>query len=1571
MNLKLLAWDSEMVSSVGMPNPYKDPILIISLATESESKLLILTDEEYAKKDDRRIIQEFIKYIYDFDPDIIMGYNCFSSGTEIITEDFDILKIEDFIKNNNSANIIGFQDNKIKPVNVFHRYKYNTKENIIRIKTASGKSISVTFDQQFLTGLNWTKSKDLHVGNYIATPRNMFGNDSTFDFIDFIDENRYITDSEFLDNLLITSKKFFGKEYIARYRRSGLKYQYRNYVKNLEILLGINSYTIKNNFYNHKLKIKDAKKIISELRLDWNTLKTSIKEVDNFELPKISENLFYFAGIVSSDGHLDLKRKTISNNRKRNFDSELYIANTNKKIIDFSFSFLNKFSNPRISIKKKNSLGHKDLYILDLSCGILKDFLNFLGLPNGNRHILSYNLRNILKFENKYIGAYLAGYFDGDGTKKHHSISCTVGNVLEDLQLLFTKLGIVTYHERQANHIYIIKSNINAEKIAEYINPFILTQKIDFIDATSPVDKLPQEFGRWFKAERIINDIGRYSFSIPPSSIFEYENKRGIPINAWRMLLSELEVLTGNNYERIRNLSLNENIFWDKIVEIKYDIVQDVYDLNTSSSNFIANGIICHNSDKFDFPYIQKRAELHGMALKLGRDGSEIRFSRSGLYETIDIIGRLNVDLYKVVRKELQEVKVKKLENVAEYLDVRAKSERINLTPREIGECWANKSNRYALYQYALDDAESTLGIGLKLLPAQIDLARLIGMPLDESVDASRGQQSEQYLLRAAYKRNDLVPYGGKSEATYAGALVLKPNKGLFKDIIDIDFASQYPTLVIKYNISPDTYISSDETEDIEDVNIIPELNHRFKKYPKGLFPSVMEELIEHRKELKNKLKLLDRDSEEHKLLDIQQYNLKILNNCFSGDTKILTKDGFKFVKDCKVGEYVYSLNQSTYNLELIKIIETQQQFSENINEIKTHNGINFLATDNHRFFVSSSPETKPFFATIKEIKNGRIRRAYIPAHNKWNGLIQEYFSLWDFAEEYEIIFKSNEKSCHKFEITKNPIFKHSGTGRYYKIKKSNIKNPAEFENIYNGKLYLKAFKNSKLCDWKINIKDLMELCGWYLSEGTLHYNSANLTSWKSRRGEAFIIDIVQKKYKRELENLLIRLQNSGFIHSIRNKSDSGVYVYSISNKFLYKTLEHLCGKKSLGKYINKELFIYDSSILTHLYKTMMLGDGTLKSNIYSTISPVLADDFAQLSILLGNRIRIRKENHGYKNTIYRDKVYRTKRNSFKIKDIREMSWNEDVYCVTLEKNNILIAGREGCYNWVGQSAYGLCGWNRSRFYNRPCAESITAYGRANILNAHNIAEQNGFEVMYADTDSAFLAHKNFENKEELLAEADKLVGQISTDLGIEIKVDEYFKSILFSGKKKRYAALNEHDEVVIRGFESRRGDWSSLSRNTQLEILDIILKEEDIPKAKSYVSSIIKELKAGHVGLDNLIIWKSLTKDLDNYESKQAHVKAAEIAKRFGIEYSIGSKVPYVILKLGNRKVSDKSYPSDLITKFDGKYIYVNGDKFEIDINYYINKQIIPTAVRILEIFDISEEDFQPTKQLGLGEFI
>ena len=80
---KLLAFDCEMAASAGgMPSPRKDPIIIISAAYTSpsasdgfESRLFVMSDEEYSRGDDKRVISDFLQFITDFQPEIVVGYN--------------------------------------------------------------------------------------------------------------------------------------------------------------------------------------------------------------------------------------------------------------------------------------------------------------------------------------------------------------------------------------------------------------------------------------------------------------------------------------------------------------------------------------------------------------------------------------------------------------------------------------------------------------------------------------------------------------------------------------------------------------------------------------------------------------------------------------------------------------------------------------------------------------------------------------------------------------------------------------------------------------------------------------------------------------------------------------------------------------------------------------------------------------------------------------------------------------------------------------------------------------------------------------------------------------------------------------------------------------------------------------------------------------------------------------------------------------------------------------------------------------------------------------------------------
>ncbi len=576
--------------------------------------------------------------------------------------------------------------------------------------------------------------------------------------------------------------------------------------------------------------------------------------------------------------------------------------------------------------------------------------------------------------------------------------------------------------------------------------------------------------------------------------------------------------------------------------------------------------IVGYNTDGFDWPYIRERAKLHGIRLTLGADGSTVRYERGGMLPSVNIVGRLNVDLFKLAKRDLGSVKVKKLENVAEFLGVVRKEARVNLSPREINECWFNATARESLYEYAKADAVSALGIAEKILPLQIELSKMIGYPLDELAKMGRGRQVEAFLTAEAFKRGELVPSKKGGEKTFEGAFVLPPERGLHEDVIDLDFSSMYPTIMISFNVSPDTFVESPGADD--DVHRAPEVGHAFRKSPDGFFKRIMSDLITRRRAIKAEMKNYDKDSDAYRLLDLQQQSVKILTNSF----------------------------------------------------------------------------------------------------------------------------------------------------------------------------------------------------------------------------------------------------------------------------------------------------------------------------------------------------------------------------------------------------------------------YGYTGWSGAKFYKRECAEATTAWGRYFIKRTVEMAEKFGLKVIYGDTDSVFVKlppelEIEGDRKAELLKRAKEASERISEELPLDLAIEDYFKSIFFTGKKKRYAALTDIGEIVVRGLEVRRGDWCELAKEVQTKVIELILKEKDPEKAMRYVKSVIKDLKEGQTSVDKLTIHKTLTRKMSGYETKQAHVIAAERALAADISYEVGSKIPYVIIK-GGGKTSDRAFPVDIIERSEGNELYAEGRRYAIDVAYYVQHQIIPVAHRVLQLFGYDISSFEEGRQKTLGQW-
>ncbi|MEB3851158.1 MAG: ribonuclease H-like domain-containing protein, partial [Desulfurococcales archaeon] len=291
--------------------------------------------------------------------------------------------------------------------------------------------------------------------------------------------------------------------------------------------------------------------------------------------------------------------------------------------------------------------------------------------------------------------------------------------------------------------------------------------------------------------------------------------------------------------------------------------------------------IVGYNSNRFDWPYLMERARLHGVRLEVGRRrGAQ---PQPSVYGHISVPGRLNVDLFDFA-EEIGEVKMKTLEEVADYLGVMPKDKRVNLEWWQISEYWDDPEKRPILEEYTRHDVISTLGLAGKFLPFGAQLSQISGLPLDQVAAASVGFRLEWRLIREAYKLGELVPNRvERREERYTGAIVLQPLRGVHENVAVLDFASMYPNIMVKYNVGPDTLVRPGEAYEPGEVNVAPEVGHKFRKRPDGFFRKVLGRFLEWRRRVKEEMRRYPPDSPMYRLLNERQKAIKVLANASYG----------------------------------------------------------------------------------------------------------------------------------------------------------------------------------------------------------------------------------------------------------------------------------------------------------------------------------------------------------------------------------------------------------------------------------------------------------------------------------------------------------------------------------------------------------------------------------------------------------------------------------------------------------------------------------------------------------------
>ncbi|MBQ2830992.1 DNA-directed DNA polymerase [Methanobrevibacter sp.] len=295
--------------------------------------------------------------------------------------------------------------------------------------------------------------------------------------------------------------------------------------------------------------------------------------------------------------------------------------------------------------------------------------------------------------------------------------------------------------------------------------------------------------------------------------------------------------------------------------------------------------IVGYNSDNFDFPYLKDRAKILGVDLDIGMDESEVKYIRRGYANAASLKGLIHVDLYLVMRRYMT-LERYTLERV--YYELFGE-EKIDVPGEKIWEFWDNGGEALDnLFDYSLDDVISTLKIAEQTLPLNLELTRIIGQPLFDVSRMATGQQAEWFLVKQAYFDGEVVP--NKQGSNFAdranaedneGGYVKEPETGLHENLVQFDFRSLYPSIIISKNISPDVMTLGD-VDDEEEYNISPEHGIKFKKSPKGFIPSVIDKILQERFRIKREMKA-STDETEKKALDVQQQAIKRLANTMYG----------------------------------------------------------------------------------------------------------------------------------------------------------------------------------------------------------------------------------------------------------------------------------------------------------------------------------------------------------------------------------------------------------------------------------------------------------------------------------------------------------------------------------------------------------------------------------------------------------------------------------------------------------------------------------------------------------------
>jgi hypothetical protein len=348
---------------------------------------------------------------------------------------------------------------------------------------------------------------------------------------------------------------------------------------------------------------------------------------------------------------------------------------------------------------------------------------------------------------------------------------------------------------------------------------------------------------------------------------------------------------------------------------------------------------------------------------------------------------------------------------------------------------------------------------------------------------------------------------------------------------------------------------------------------------------------------------------------------------CYSADTEVLTRAGWKLFSQVTPADELATLNQATEHLEyqlpeeLFCFPYRGQMFHQD------GRFIDLLVTPDHRMYAKGVNQREFHLTMAKDLP----RHVSYKRNAVWVGEERNSFTLPMFEHVYPV---------------SNGYGHHLSERRYYQDGRAIV-----------------------MDDW-------LQLLGIFLAEGC---------TVKTKRGQRYVV--ISQNRGPKLELIKQWITACGFHFGEHKKENDKCVDLLITNAQLYEYLKPL--GKSRDKYIPQEFKDLCPRQLKILFDAMMLGDGKHGFE-YCTVSRRLADDVSELILKMGYAATVKVDsgvNRFGKFSIYlisknTRNVGNTRCNEHK--DQRELvDYDGQVYCAKVP-NSLLYVRRNGKACWSG-----------------------------------------------------------------------------------------------------------------------------------------------------------------------------------------------------------------------------------------------------------------------------------------------